>query len=69
VVGLSGGLSDSVLSQQLQQAATSHHITLKAGRGDDPDTLFQRTVWVMDTAAFPFRQAELYHQFHGKQTR
>jgi len=64
VVGLPGGLSDGPLSQQLQQAASSHGISLKAGRGDDPDTLFQRTVWVMDSAAFPFRQAELYHQFH-----
>ena len=25
----------------------------------------RKMVWVMDSEKFPFRQAELYHQFHG----
>eukprot|EP00913_Durusdinium_trenchii_P012229 g11483.t1 len=37
---------------------------LKAGQGDDPDTLGKALVWVYDTATYPFIQAEVYHQFH-----
>jgi hypothetical protein len=40
-------------------------ITLTEGRGDDPDTLGRREVFIMDTERFPFQQAEIYHQFHG----
>jgi len=39
-------------------------MTLKPGAGNDPDTLGKRTIWVYDTAAFPFHQAEVYHQMH-----
>ena len=38
---------------------------LAVGRGNDPDTLGQKLVYVYDTAAFPFFQAEVYHQFHN----
>lgn len=34
------------------------------GRGNDPDTLDKKLVYVMDTAKFPFYVAEVYHQFH-----
>merc|ERR1719265_1767307 len=37
---------------------------LKAGAGDDPDTLSKNYVWVYDTQNYPFHQAEIYHQFH-----
>ena len=35
------------------------------GKGDDADTLGKKLIWVMDSDKFPFRQAEVYHQFHG----
>jgi hypothetical protein len=52
--------------EDVRKLASTKGISLKEGKGNDPDTLGKRTVWVMDTAVFPFRQAEVYHQFHGK---
>lgn len=52
----------------LASAAEKKGITLKAGRGNDPDTLFKKTVWVMDSEQFPFYPAEVYHQYHGRCT-
>lgn len=37
---------------------------LVAGKGNDPDTLGKKLVFVYDTNEFPFHQAEVYHQFH-----
>jgi hypothetical protein len=48
----------------VEAAATKAGFTLEAGQGDDPDTLGRRLVYVMDTAQFPFYQAEVYHQYH-----
>ena len=50
------------------EAAKREGLSLKLveGKGDDPDTLGKKIVWVMDTAKFPFIQGEVYHQYHGK---
>jgi len=37
-----------------------------AGTGGDPDVM--NTVWIYDTAVFPFHRAEEYHQFHDVNT-
>jgi hypothetical protein len=49
------------------EAAKREGLQLKLveGKGDDPDTLGKKIVWVMDTAKFPFIQGEVYHQYHG----
>lgn len=39
--------------------------TVLQGKGDEPDTLLKRTVYVMDSDEFPFFPAEPYHQFHN----
>jgi len=63
LLGLPGGES-SPLFEQVKEAATAKGIKLVQGKGNDPDTLGKGIVYVMDSAKFPFRQAELYHQFH-----
>eukprot|EP01041_Mallomonas_annulata_P007418 gene7417-15155_t len=71
LVGLPGGIS-SPLYPMLQQSADKRGIKLVAGKGNDPDTLGTKSVWVMDststgsgsTNGFTFHPAELYHQFH-----
>lgn len=40
------------------------NLKLVPGKGNDPDTLYKKMVWVMDSNTFPAKQAELYHQFH-----
>jgi hypothetical protein len=65
LLGLPGGTASPLFpAVAAAAAARGVGLTLVAGRGDDPDTSGQRTVWVMDTAAFPFYQGEVYHQFH-----
>lgn len=65
VVGIPGGVSGE-LYPALAEAAARVGIALRAGVGSDADTLGTGFVWVLDSAAFPFRAAELYHQFHGE---
>ena len=57
---------NSELLPALRDAAKSKGVTLLEGKGNDKDTLGKKIVWVMDTQSFPFYQAEIYHQFHGK---
>ena len=64
LVGLPGGLN-SPLYPALKAAADKKQIKLEEGAGSDADTLFKGKIWVMDSNKFPFKQAELYHQFHG----
>jgi hypothetical protein len=40
-------------------------MTLVDGKGNDPDTLGKRLVYVYDSDKFPFYQAEFYHQYHN----
>ena len=49
---------------QVEAAAAAKGMTLALGKGNDPDTLGKKLVFVYDTAKFPFYQAEVYHQFH-----
>jgi hypothetical protein len=65
VVGIPGGVSGQ-LYPALEAAAARRGVVLRAGAGSDADTLGTGEVWVLDSAAFPFRAAELYHQFHGQ---
>merc|ERR1711879_839218 len=66
VLGLPGGMNSSILSQidAAQQDKVAQTFELRAGVGDDADTLGSAHVWVYDTEYFPFQQAETYHQFH-----
>ena len=65
VIGLPGGMSSKHLdSVQRALDKSGRNLRLIAGKGNDPDTLGKKLVYVMDTNTFPFHQAELYHQFH-----
>ena len=44
---------------QVDIAASNHGMTLVDGKGNDPDTLGKRMVYVMDSNVFPFHQAEV----------
>lgn len=63
LVGLPGG-TKSPLCKALVAAsqAQGDRLNFATGKGDDADV--RATAFVMDTADFPFYQAELYHQFH-----
>ena len=39
-------------------------LRLVEGNGNEKDTLGKKIVYVMDSNSYPFRQAEVYHQFH-----
>jgi len=60
IVGLPGGLA-SPYAKTLA-AANGGTTMLTAGFGGDEDVY--RQVWIYDTAEFPARLAERYHQFH-----
>lgn len=60
-IGFPGGIT-SPQGAAFVAEGNQHGVTVEAGQGNDPDTL--GTVYVMDTASFPFHQAELFHQFH-----
>ena len=59
IVGLPGGMS-SPLMQDLKEAANGL-VSFKEGKGDDPDNLYKKLVYVYDTKSFPFHMAEVYH--------
>lgn len=62
MIGLPGGAKSSVFPEIV--AANDGRVKLAVGQGSDPDTADTQVVWVYDSDAFPFYQAELYHQFH-----
>lgn len=64
LIGIPGGMNSKYFTE-INTAAEKKGLKLLAGKGDDADTLGKKIVWVMDTAAFPFKQAEVYHQYHG----
>jgi hypothetical protein len=45
--------------RQVEIAASNHGMKLVDGKGNDPDTLGKRMVYVMDSNVFPFHQAEV----------
>jgi len=64
LLGLPGGVSSPLFSA-IKAEADARGIKLVEGKGNDADTMGKDgLVWVMDSNAFPFKQAELYHQFH-----
>jgi len=63
LLGLPGGPGHP-LYPGIEAAAIDAGFTLKAGKGNDPDTLGKQIVYVMDSKEFPFYQAEVYHQYH-----
>jgi hypothetical protein len=63
LIGLPGGTTHD-LYPVIEAEASKAGFDLQTGKGNDPDTLGRHAVYVYDTAAFPFHQAELYHQFH-----
>lgn len=64
LIGLPGGASHPMY-KEVVSAAVAKGMSLEAGKGNDPDTLGKKLVYVYDTAKFPFYQAEVYHQFHN----
>eukprot|EP00968_Pinguiococcus_pyrenoidosus_P021812 scaffold2923_cov313-Pinguiococcus_pyrenoidosus.AAC.20 len=63
IIGLPGGM-ESPLFPAIEKA-NNGLMKLVAGAGNEPDTLLKRLVYVMDSNAFPFHVAEVYHQFHN----
>ena len=65
VIGVPGGMKGESLSS-IQNALdkSGKDLKLVEGKGNEPDTLGKKVVYVMDSNVFPFKQAELYHQFH-----
>eukprot|EP00808_Paulinella_micropora_P018829 g31912.t1 len=61
VVGIPGGAQGPLMPLIKQQ--NIHNMTLKAGKGFDPDVF--NTVWILDSEKFPFWRAEQYHQYHS----
>lgn len=65
VLGLPGGLDSQLMTDiRKAEAANGKSFDWQVGKGDDADTLYTKTIWVYDSANFPFHQAEIYHQFH-----
>mmetsp|Transcript_13510 Transcript_13510/g.16372 ORF Transcript_13510/g.16372 Transcript_13510/m.16372 type:complete len:320 (-) Transcript_13510:79-1038(-) len=64
LLGLPGGM-DNASYPAVEAAATAKGMKLVLGKGNDPDTLGTKSVFVYDTLKFPFYQAEVYHQFHN----
>jgi len=63
-VGLPGGIKHPAVDV-LVAAAAKKKMKVLAGRGDEDDTLRDRSIYVYDTAEFPFHAGELYHQYHN----
>ena len=63
MVGLLGGI-DSPLFKDLVQEMKPLGVSLLEGKGSDPENLYKKSIWVYDTAKFPFYKGEVYHQFH-----
>lgn len=64
LVGIPGGMQNKDIVKELAEAGAKIGIKLVEGKGNDPDTLDKKIVYVMDSNVFPFYQAEVYHQYH-----
>jgi peptide methionine sulfoxide reductase MsrA len=64
LLGLPGGTSHPAYPL-VEKAASEKGMKLLIGKGNDPDTLGTKSVYVYDTKSYPFYQAEVYHQFHN----
>eukprot|EP00557_Chaetoceros_sp_GSL56_P009408 CAMPEP_0176490282 /NCGR_PEP_ID=MMETSP0200_2-20121128/7784_1 /TAXON_ID=947934 /ORGANISM="Chaetoceros sp., Strain GSL56" /LENGTH=279 /DNA_ID=CAMNT_0017887571 /DNA_START=116 /DNA_END=955 /DNA_ORIENTATION=- len=64
LLGLPGGINNDYY-KEVEAAAVAKCMKLELGKGNDPDTIGTKKVYVYDTTKFPFYQAEIYHQFHN----
>lgn len=64
LIGIPGGIKNTEFVQTLETKAKNVGIKLVEGKGNDPDTLDKKIVYIMDSTQFPFYQAEIYHQYH-----
>jgi len=64
LLGLPGGMKHPMYPS-VEAAAEAKGMTIQQGKGNDPDTLGKKMVFVYDSNDFPFFQAEVYHQFHN----
>jgi hypothetical protein len=62
LLGLPGGTTHPAYPL-VEKAASEKGMKLLIGKGNDPDTLGTKSVYVYDTKSYPFYQAEVYHQF------
>eukprot|EP00283_Hemiselmis_rufescens_P023113 CAMPEP_0173448630 /NCGR_PEP_ID=MMETSP1357-20121228/41140_1 /TAXON_ID=77926 /ORGANISM="Hemiselmis rufescens, Strain PCC563" /LENGTH=297 /DNA_ID=CAMNT_0014415161 /DNA_START=26 /DNA_END=919 /DNA_ORIENTATION=- len=62
-LGLPGGMSSPFL-EAFKTAGDTRGMTLVASKGDEGDTLKDKSIQVYDTAKFPFYPGEVYHQYH-----
>ena len=65
-IALPGGLASPLLPAV--RRANLHGMSLVAGKGSDPDTFGTNRVYVLDSGAYAFHQAEICLQFHNNQT-
>jgi len=63
VLGMPGGVDGPYFSVA-KEYADQKGMTLKEGKGNDPDTLKKKLVFVYDSTKFPFYPGEVYHQYH-----
>jgi len=63
VLGIPGGVNGPFFPIA-KAYAEKKGMSLKEGKGNDPDTLRKKLVYVYDTAQFPFYAGEVYHQYH-----
>ena len=63
VVGVPGGAKGPLAAALVAASqAQGDRLDFAVGKGDDADA--RAVAYVMDTGAFPFFPAEVYHQFH-----
>jgi len=63
-LGLPGGMENDAVPV-LVDFAKEKGMKVLPGKGNEKDTLKDRTIYVYDTAQFPFYPGELYHQYHN----
>lgn len=71
VIGIPGGVQSKYMA--VLQAANVNKMELREGKGNELKGLFGsateddllNVVWIVDSNAMPFYQAEVYHQFHN----
>ena len=65
VIGIPGGMSGEAFSAvKTALEKSGKNLNLVEGHGNEKDTLGKKIVYIMDSNIFPFKQAEVYHQFH-----
>eukprot|EP01035_Chromulina_nebulosa_P017363 gene17363-22911_t len=63
VLGIPKGINNE-LYPLIKKTIEASGLKAVEGNGNDADTLFKKLIWIMDSESFPFKQAEIYHQFH-----